>query len=232
MGGLLSLKGKREEGRSKCLLHERRRWLNPTRRFAGVQRKCRSQIDMPCMVRRWTTPSRAWRWRCSAWAVSGAQRKASGWSRVSFRLRSGYSGGYTPNATYEEVCSGQTGHTEVVRVVFDPKVTSYDAMLRQFWEGHDPTQGMRQGADTGTQYRSAIYYYSDAQDGSGAVERNVSGKALGGRLRSNNNRNRACACLLLRRGLSPAIPCEESSWILRSRRHRCQLPGGRSSVAK
>ena len=58
----------------------------------------------------------------------------------------GYAGGYTPNATYEEVCSGQTGHTEVVRVVFDPAVTSYDAMLKQFWEGHDPTQGMRQGA--------------------------------------------------------------------------------------
>ena len=75
----------------------------------------------------------------------------------------GYAGGYTPNASYEEVCSGQTGHTEVVRVVFDPKKTSYEAMLKQFWEGHDPTQGMRQGADVGTQYRSAIYYYSDAQ---------------------------------------------------------------------
>jgi peptide-methionine (S)-S-oxide reductase len=75
----------------------------------------------------------------------------------------GYSGGYTPNATYEEVCSGLTGHTEVVRVVFDPGVTSYEAMLKQFWEGHDPTQGMRQGADVGTQYRSAIYYYSEAQ---------------------------------------------------------------------
>ncbi len=75
----------------------------------------------------------------------------------------GYAGGYTPNATYEEVCSALTGHAEVVRVVFDPNVTSYDAMLKAFWEGHDPTQGMRQGADVGTQYRSAIYYYSDEQ---------------------------------------------------------------------
>ena len=75
----------------------------------------------------------------------------------------GYAGGYTPNATYEEVCSGKTGHNEVVRVVFDPAVISYEDLLRVFWEGHDPTQGMRQGNDRGTQYRSGIYAYSDAQ---------------------------------------------------------------------
>jgi peptide-methionine (S)-S-oxide reductase len=75
----------------------------------------------------------------------------------------GYAGGYTPNATYKEVCSGMTGHTEVVLVVFDPKVTSYDAMLKIFWENHDPTQGMRQGNDAGTQYRSAIYTASPEQ---------------------------------------------------------------------
>ncbi len=75
----------------------------------------------------------------------------------------GYAGGYTPNPTYQEVCSGQTGHTEVVLVVYDPRVVPYDTLLGVFWEAHDPTQGMRQGNDVGTQYRSAIYAVTPGQ---------------------------------------------------------------------
>ena len=83
----------------------------------------------------------------------------------------GYAGGYTPNATYDEVCSGQTGHNEVVRMVYDPAIISYDDLLRVFWEGHDPTQGMRQGNDMGTQYSSGIYTYSDVQKAAAEVSK-------------------------------------------------------------
>jgi peptide-methionine (S)-S-oxide reductase len=92
----------------------------------------------------------------------GAERKF--WQAPGvFSTAVGYAGGYTKNPTYREVCSGMTGHTEVVLVVFDPGKTSYDAMLRVFWENHDPTQGMQQGNDVGTQYRSGIYTFSEEQ---------------------------------------------------------------------
>jgi peptide-methionine (S)-S-oxide reductase len=92
----------------------------------------------------------------------GAERKF--WQTPGvFTTAAGYAGGYTTNPTYEEICSGRTGHTEVVLVVFDPKKVSYEDLLKVFWENHDPTQGMRQGNDVGTQYRSAIYVSSDAQ---------------------------------------------------------------------
>jgi peptide-methionine (S)-S-oxide reductase len=85
----------------------------------------------------------------------------------------GYAGGQTPNPTYEETCSGRTGHTEAVLVVFDPAQTSYEAMLKLFWEGHDPTQVMRQGNDVGTQYRSALYTFDEAQAAAAAASREL-----------------------------------------------------------
>jgi peptide-methionine (S)-S-oxide reductase len=90
----------------------------------------------------------------------------------------GYAGGYTPNPTYEEVCGARTGHAEAVLVVFDPAVTSYDELLRIFWESHDPTQGMRQGNDMGTQYRSAIYTTTDAQLSAAKLSRDRFQEAL------------------------------------------------------
>ncbi|TCO76144.1 peptide-methionine (S)-S-oxide reductase MsrA [Chromatocurvus halotolerans] len=88
-----------------------------------------------------------------------------------YTTAAGYAGGYTPNPTYREVCSGKTGHTEAVLVVFDPAKISYTELLRSFWEGHDPTQGMRQGNDLGTQYRSAIYTMNDQQQAEAEASR-------------------------------------------------------------
>jgi len=90
----------------------------------------------------------------------------------------GYAAGYTPNPTYEEVCSGRTGHAEAVRVVYDPERISYDMLLKLFWEAHDPTQGMRQGNDTGTQYRSGIYWYDAEQREAAEASREGYGAAL------------------------------------------------------
>ena len=107
----------------------------------------------------------------------GAERKF--WEQPGvFVTAAGYSGGLTPNPSYEEVCSGMTGHNEVVLVVYDPGVISYQALLELFWESHDPTQGMRQGNDVGTQYRSGIYTYSDEQQQQAEASQKVFGEKL------------------------------------------------------
>jgi len=107
----------------------------------------------------------------------GAERKF--WEKKGVYSTSvGYAAGLTPNPTYKEVCSGQTGHNEVVRVVYDPRVVSYEELLRVFWESHDPTQGMRQGNDVGTQYRSGIYVYGEAQRRAAEASREAYQQAL------------------------------------------------------
>ncbi|MFL5110442.1 MAG: peptide-methionine (S)-S-oxide reductase MsrA [Microvirga sp.] len=111
----------------------------------------------------------------------GAERKFWQLGDGVFVTAVGYAGGVTPNPTYEEVCSGRTGHNEVVLVVFDPKRIPYEELLRTFWESHDPTQGMRQGNDVGTQYRSGIYVFDEAQRRAAEASKAAYGRALAGR---------------------------------------------------
>jgi len=107
----------------------------------------------------------------------GAERKFWETEGV-YTTAAGYAGGYSPNPTYEEVCSGRTGHTEAVLVVFDPAKVSYEQLLKVFWEAHDPTQGMRQGNDIGTQYRSAIYTFTPEQRAAAEASKQMFGERL------------------------------------------------------
>jgi peptide-methionine (S)-S-oxide reductase len=152
----------------------------------------------------------------------GAERKF--WQQEGvFTTAVGYAAGITPNPTYEEVCSGMTGHNEVVLVVYDPARIGYDALLRLFWESHDPTQGMRQGNDVGTQYRSGIYCFA-------GTDRRRHGRPPGlcrstgpSRLRPDHDRDPGGPGILLRRGLSPAISRPQPERLLRAGRHRRRL---------
>ena len=142
----------------------------------------------------------------------------------------GYEGGFTPNPTYEEVCSGRTGHAESVRVVFDPAKVSYADLLRVFWESHDPTQGMRQGNDVGSQYRSVIFYQSpeqqqEAEQSRAMYQQRLTGAGFG----EITTRDRAGRRVLFRRGLSPAVPQrrQEPVRVLPGPRDRRVLPDRR-----
>ena len=137
----------------------------------------------------------------------------------------GYLGGTTPNPTYEETCTGRTGHTEAVQVVYDPTLVSYDALLQVFWESHDPTQGYRQGNDIGTQYRSAAYWTTDAQRSAIETSRAAYEPVLArAGYAGHHDRDGSRAGLLLRRGLPPAVPPQGPERLPLPLRHRSALP--------
>ena len=155
----------------------------------------------------------------------GAERKFWELGDGIYATAVGYAAGETPNPTYEEVCSGRTGHNEVVLVVYDPKKISYEKLLKTFWENHDPTQGMRQGNDAGTQYRSGIYATTPAQKKAAEQSKADVWPGAGGQAaRRDHHRNPRRAGVLLRRGLSPAVSGEEPGGLLRARRHRRVVP--------
>ncbi len=141
------------------------------------------------------------------WKIDGVHTTAAG-----------YAAGFTPNPSYEEVCTGRTGHNEVALVVFDPAKVSFETLLAAFWENHDPTQSMRQGNDVGTQYRSGIYVTTDEQrEIAEAVEGPVPGAARRLRVRHDHHRDPRRRPLLLRRDLPPAVPRQEPQWVLQPR---------------
>ncbi|MEM7293267.1 MAG: peptide-methionine (S)-S-oxide reductase MsrA [Pseudomonadota bacterium] len=150
-----------------------------------------------------------------------------------FTTAVGYAGGFTPNPSYEEVCTGLTGHNEVVLVVYEPDQVNYESLLRVFWESHDPTQGMRQGNDRGTQYRSGIYTATDAQK----IFAKASKEAYAASIREAGYGPITTEILdapdfLLRRGQPPAIPGQKPDGLLRARWNRGGLPALDGSVVR
>ena len=154
----------------------------------------------------------------------GAERKFWELGDGIYTTAVGYAGGHTPNPTYEEVCSGRTGHNEVVLVVYDPKKVSYERLLKTFWESHDPTQGMRQGNDVGTQYRSGIYAFTPEQRKAAEASKAMYDKELKARRFDAITTEIVDAPrVLFRRGLPPAVSGEEPDGLLRPGRHRREL---------
>jgi len=158
--GLMKMPSKEQSlpGRSETMPVPEKHFVNDTRMVApfpeGMQK---AMFGMGCF---WGVERKFW------------QKKGV------YTTAAGYAGGYTPNPSYREVCTGMTGHNEVVQVIFDPKVISYEELLKVFWENHDPTQGMRQGNDTGTQYRSGIYVFDEAQRKAALASREAYQKEL------------------------------------------------------
>ena len=146
----------------------------------------------------------------------------------------GYMGGFTPNPSYEETCTGRTGHTEAVLIAYDPTKTDAEQLLKAFWENHDPTQGQRQGNDVGSQYRSAIYWTTPGQEAAATATRDAFQQVLTANgLRADHHRTalgRRRRAVLLRRGLPPAVPGQESRWLLQPRPERDDVPD-RSAAA-
>ena len=136
----------------------------------------------------------------------------------------GYAGGYTPNPSYEEVCSGRTGHTEVVLVVFDPAVVTYEQLLKEFWEDHDPTQGMRQGNDRRHPVpQRPVHHRRRAAARRRGHQGHVPGGAVGRSFRRDHDRDRPARRLLLRRAVPPAVPGQEPARLLPHPRHRREV---------